>query len=252
VGLRTNGHHWLDDRHDGVHLMPLATKNNAIIVKDGKLAENCGCCCGCLGPFCCNASDEMFATLSLDGSLRTWEYKVGNPDNPLYTINMELEFDSINRVYTLDNVSQSLPCGTAYENELHPSVSRNPQDWPTVPQIRLFTAVRQPQSIDTVAVNIQSLQASGRASYRATGNIGGPREILDSPVILGFGSVVPAPVSAGSERPCQRWNSLGEISLAGDVAGLDNDYFNFYQSFIRRGLLHDWSTPLTATVALDV
>lgn len=26
--------------------MPLATKNNAIIVKDGKLAENCGCC-GC-------------------------------------------------------------------------------------------------------------------------------------------------------------------------------------------------------------
>lgn len=26
--------------------MPLATKNNAIIVKDGKLAENCGCCGG--------------------------------------------------------------------------------------------------------------------------------------------------------------------------------------------------------------
>jgi len=31
--------------------MPLATKNNAIIVKDGKLAENCGCCGGwyCVG-----------------------------------------------------------------------------------------------------------------------------------------------------------------------------------------------------------
>ena len=28
--------------------MPLATKNGAIIVKDGKLAENCGCC-GCFG-----------------------------------------------------------------------------------------------------------------------------------------------------------------------------------------------------------
>lgn len=26
--------------------MPLATKNNAIIVKDGRLAENCGCCGG--------------------------------------------------------------------------------------------------------------------------------------------------------------------------------------------------------------
>jgi hypothetical protein len=30
--------------------MPLATKNNAIIVKDGKLAENCGCCGGW---YCC-------------------------------------------------------------------------------------------------------------------------------------------------------------------------------------------------------
>jgi hypothetical protein len=32
--------------------MPLATKNNAIIVKDGLLAENCECC---LQPGCCNA-----------------------------------------------------------------------------------------------------------------------------------------------------------------------------------------------------
>lgn len=30
--------------------MPLATKNNAIIVKDGNLAENCGCCGGW---YCC-------------------------------------------------------------------------------------------------------------------------------------------------------------------------------------------------------
>lgn len=35
--------------------MPLATKNNAIILKDGKLAENCGCCGGwyCYGECCC-------------------------------------------------------------------------------------------------------------------------------------------------------------------------------------------------------
>lgn len=30
--------------------MPLATKNNALIVKDGKVAENCGCCGGW---YCC-------------------------------------------------------------------------------------------------------------------------------------------------------------------------------------------------------
>ena len=32
------------DLHHCLHLMPLATKNGAIIVKDGNLAENCGCC----------------------------------------------------------------------------------------------------------------------------------------------------------------------------------------------------------------
>jgi hypothetical protein len=34
--------------------MPLATKNNSLIVKDGKLAEGCGCCGGwyCLGNSC--------------------------------------------------------------------------------------------------------------------------------------------------------------------------------------------------------
>jgi hypothetical protein len=33
-------------RNHGLRLMPLATKNGSIIVKDGRLAENCGCCGG--------------------------------------------------------------------------------------------------------------------------------------------------------------------------------------------------------------
>jgi hypothetical protein len=37
--------------------MPLATKNNAIIVKDGKLAENCDCCGGW---YCDKAPDECY------------------------------------------------------------------------------------------------------------------------------------------------------------------------------------------------
>ena len=58
--------------------MPLATKNNAIIVKDGKLAENCNCCAGwncyqdCSTPIClpCGFAGSMpsslTATLSFD------------------------------------------------------------------------------------------------------------------------------------------------------------------------------------------
>jgi hypothetical protein len=45
--------------------MPLATRNNALIVKDGKLAENCECCDGwyCYGGGC-GCSDQRPATLS--------------------------------------------------------------------------------------------------------------------------------------------------------------------------------------------
>lgn len=41
--------------------MPLATRNNAIIVKDGKVAENCNCCAGW---WCC--PEVMHATLSVN------------------------------------------------------------------------------------------------------------------------------------------------------------------------------------------
>ena len=49
--------------------MTLATKNNAIIVKDGKLAENCGCCGGwyCYderGP-CCRCGFDSQQTISV-------------------------------------------------------------------------------------------------------------------------------------------------------------------------------------------
>lgn len=46
--------------------MPLATKNNALIVKDGKVAENCGCCggwvcCRELSPTTCGGADYVKA-----------------------------------------------------------------------------------------------------------------------------------------------------------------------------------------------
>ena len=48
--------------------MPLATKNNALIVKDGKLAENCGCCGGW---YCCDSCEfgEMPNSLSVSVSV---------------------------------------------------------------------------------------------------------------------------------------------------------------------------------------
>jgi len=51
-------------RHHGLH-MTLATKNGAIIVKDGRLAENCGCCEGWWCFQDAQFSDPQYAMTSL-------------------------------------------------------------------------------------------------------------------------------------------------------------------------------------------
>lgn len=232
--------------------MPLAIKNSRLILKDGKIAENCACCCRCLSPFCCNASDEMFATISRDSSVHTWEWAPGDPSKSGYIVNMELELESISGTYTLDNVSQPLPCGIDYENDFTYRFGDLPQDWPTIPEIRLNTFIRSPPQTSTVSIFFVSYQFAGKASYRVTGNIGGPREILNLPVILSGGDIVSAPAALGDIRSCERWSSLGVIPLSCRVQAYNNPYFSYYQSYIERGLLHDWSPPLTATVSVDV
>lgn len=57
--------------------MTLATKNNAIIVKDGKLAENCGCCGGwyCCASRSCLADDITSIKVSI--TAEDWHYYTG-------------------------------------------------------------------------------------------------------------------------------------------------------------------------------
>jgi hypothetical protein len=79
--------------------MPLATKNNALIVTDGKLAENCGCCGGwycCIDQNCLSTSiSSVTATLSGTDRLRKLRYV--STTNP-----------SISRWYTLGVAGSSL------------------------------------------------------------------------------------------------------------------------------------------------
>jgi hypothetical protein len=56
--------------------MPLAVKNNAIIVKDGKLAESCGCCGGW---YCCMDSrcvSDAINSVSATISASDWSYQL--------------------------------------------------------------------------------------------------------------------------------------------------------------------------------
>lgn len=56
--------------------MPLATKNGAVIVKDGLLAENCGCCGGW---YCCPSTTQLLqctSDLSVQVSLSASDYQI--------------------------------------------------------------------------------------------------------------------------------------------------------------------------------
>jgi hypothetical protein len=84
--------------------MPLATKNNAIIVKDGKLAENCECCD--TGGWYCNAL-QYSVTASVSGLGET----VFDFCNPSTVINTT--FSAGNKTYSLIDGG----CGTVRKQE---------------------------------------------------------------------------------------------------------------------------------------
>jgi hypothetical protein len=77
--------------------MPLATKNGSIIVKDGKLAENCGCCGGgdwyCHVGVCFNAFvggtkyTVNGTTVPFDSDIYTWNESHSHPS--LETVNID-------------------------------------------------------------------------------------------------------------------------------------------------------------------
>lgn len=99
--------------------MTIATKNGAIIVKDGKLAENCGCCGWyCDGAGCpCNYSKSLpqtlSATLSFSLSSNMYGIVLGNFGNAFLSTfrTTPQEASQINGTYTLNKSnSPSQPC----------------------------------------------------------------------------------------------------------------------------------------------
>ena len=98
--------------------MPLATKNNALILKDGKLAENCGCCggwyCDSASAGCpCNYSKSLpqtlRATLSFSLSSNMYGIALGNFFGAFLSTwrTTPQEAAQINGTYTLNKIQ---PC----------------------------------------------------------------------------------------------------------------------------------------------
>lgn len=94
--------------------MPLATKSNAIIIKDGKVAESCGCC----GFYCyldsggcpCNYAKAMPQTLSANLSLNLAGPIYGAATGNFFSATMQCtrlmpsQAATVNGVYTLAKI----------------------------------------------------------------------------------------------------------------------------------------------------
>ena len=97
--------------------MPLATKNGSIIVKDGKLAENCGCCGGwyCYGASCAHMVASVRARVVSYPQITSDEVDSGSA-NSSQTSTLS-EIDARNKVAAIYNAARgvyrlrSLPAG---------------------------------------------------------------------------------------------------------------------------------------------
>ena len=230
--------------------MPLATKNGSIITNGGVLFSKCGCCCKCKMPWCCNAPSEVYANLTIQGGKRQSQGTFGT-GNASYDIALEFDPSSTSGTYTLAdrawNVSAS--CGTLYHNlgANNTIIASDPSTWPGIPTIQLIWQIP-----DTLRILINVYRASGAANYRRTGYL--PNEVLNLSAWAAFGALVPAPSSSGTDYPCVRLDSLGELTLRGEAraAGDGADGFNYYSQAVGGSIWPDWSPVLEAKVSCSV
>jgi hypothetical protein len=111
-------------RHHGLH-MTLATKNGSLIVTDGKIAENCGCCGGwyCYQESCpCNYSTPMpqslQATLSFSLASNMYGIADGNFTGAFLSTwrTTPQQASQVNGTYTLTRPSPSInPCWYTFQ-----------------------------------------------------------------------------------------------------------------------------------------
>jgi hypothetical protein len=102
--------------------MTLATKNNAIIVKDGKLAENCGCCGGwyCYSPplycnaFRCVLPSTLSLSLSASHSGVFYQTAMINTAFGATYRNVKFSSPSLSASVTLAKEGISAPCNYIY------------------------------------------------------------------------------------------------------------------------------------------
>jgi len=229
--------------------MPLATRNGQLIVKDGKLAENCNCCgggdgggCPCKSNWCCNAPTELFATLSFTGGKRQSQKTFGT----LYTISLDIDPTSASGTYTLTNKDSLTACGLVYDNLDRTVATNDISTWTTVPQIQVVRV--QPN----IVVNLTFYFASGSANYKGPSYL---QDELNRPFIILMSAIVPEQQAAGAKYPCELWGSLGEISSqASAVSARNSDKFNYWSNYTTNGSgsMPAWSPDLTATVSFSV
>lgn len=97
--------------------MPLGTKGNSVIVKDGKLAENCGCCLNCQDYVqnVLNRSSEITLSITSSDVFKQWSftprgYFAGSncgPSSASFGLTAFFPGDSLSGTYSLSKISST-------------------------------------------------------------------------------------------------------------------------------------------------
>jgi len=220
----------------------LPARAGKLLARAGKLVSSCACCCRCNAVkminsdtrWCCNPPNELYATVTFDSSKRTRQIPVGFGSSA-YKIELELTFATFS--YPVSLVRQQ----SYYGCEIWSSLA---SEWSSVPSISLTFSGNQFVSIASTFYH-----TNNGAKYKRTGS---PVELQGeefSDFYQGHSAVIAPPSASQGKLPCERLDSLGQVSLgsAQIVARTSSNFNNWTDS----SLPGAWSQSFNATIAFS-
>jgi len=220
----------------------LPARAGKLLARAGKLVSSCACCCRCNAAkminsdtrWCCNPPNELYATVTFDSSKRTRQIPVGFGSSA-YKIELELTFATFS--YPVSLVRQQ----SYYGCEIWSSLA---SEWSSVPSISLTFSGNQFVSIASTFYH-----TNNGAKYKRTGS---PVELQGeefSDFYQGHSAVIAPPSASQGKLPCERLDSLGQVSLgsAQIVARTSSNFNNWTDS----SLPGAWSQSFNATIAFS-
>jgi hypothetical protein len=220
----------------------LPTRGGNLLARAGKLLSSCACCCRCNAAnmvnsdtrWCCNPPSEIYATVTFDSSTRTRQIPVGFGGSA-YQIDLQLTFATFSYPVTLVRQESFYGC------EIWSSLA---SEWSSFPSLSL--TMSQNQFVSLAATFYHS---NNGAKYKRTGSPVELRGEEFSDFRQSYSAVINPPSAGAGKLPCERLDSLGQVSLGNaQIFARNSSNFNYWNDSLLPG---SWSQSFNATIAFS-